>query len=136
MQSKGFTYVELLITIIVIGVLAALAIPAYQDYLRRAYMSEVVQVAAPYQVAVNECLQHTKKLKGCNAGARRIPAAIKAPNGPVSSLTVLDGIITVIPLPAKGVTTAETYILTPSYDASGDVTWKTSGGSVTKGYTQ
>jgi type IV pilus assembly protein PilA len=57
--QQGFTLIELMIVVAIIGVLAAVALPAYQDYTKRAQMSEVVLAASACRTAVSEVVQST-----------------------------------------------------------------------------
>jgi type IV pilus assembly protein PilA len=124
----------LMITISIVGILAAIAIPSYQNYSRRAYYSEVVQATEPYRVAVGECVQDLGTLTGCDAGTNHIPAAITTATGAVTSVAVASGVITVTPVAAHGILATDTYVLTPTVAANGIVTWASSGGGVTSGY--
>lgn len=136
-RRRGFTLIELMITIAIVGILAAIAIPSYVNYTRKAYYSEITQATAPYRVAVGECVQNLGTLTGCDAGANGIPAAIAAPVGAVASLAVASGVITVTPVAQNGILSTDTYVLTPTLDATtGIVTWAATGGGVTNGYTK
>jgi len=56
-MQKGFTLIELMIVVAIIGILAAVALPAYQDYTKRAKMSEVVLAASACRTAITETYQ-------------------------------------------------------------------------------
>jgi type IV pilus assembly protein PilA len=134
--QKGFTLLELMITIAIVGILAAIAIPSYQDYARRASYSEIVMQAAPYKLGVMSCYQILGDFAGCNAGTNDIPPAVTGGIAMVARVEVVAGKITITPNDKKGIQSTDTYILTPQppTESSNAVTWTSTGGGVEKGY--
>ena len=140
-KTAGFTLIELLVVIAIIGILAAVAVPSYLDYAKRAKYSEIVNATAPFKVAVEACYITRGNLTDCDSGAYGVPAAVADGTGAgyLNSISVADGIIT-----ADGDggtfgystgTTEYTYILTPTTATSGaSLTWAATGTCSTPGY--
>jgi prepilin-type N-terminal cleavage/methylation domain-containing protein len=125
-MQKGFTLIELMIVVAIIGILAAIAIPAYQDYTLKAKFAEVNSVAIAYQTAVSVCIQETNAVASCDLGANGIPATQASTY--VASVAVENGTITVTP---NAPFAASTLIMIPTVGAAA-VTWaKTGSGCLT-----
>ncbi|HEZ6963544.1 TPA: pilin, partial [Neisseria meningitidis] len=91
--QKGFTLIELMIVIAIVGILAAVALPAYQDYTARAQVSEAILLAEGQKSAVTEYyLNHGKWPKNNTSAGVATSTDIKGKY--VQSVTVANGVIT------------------------------------------
>ncbi|WP_417536475.1 pilin [Methylophaga sp.] len=121
--QQGFTLIELMIVVAIIGILAAIALPAYQDYTQRAQYSEVISVANGYKTAVAVCVQTNGGVANCDTGSNGVPASRTTDF--VASVAVNNGEILVTPTGFDNTNPQNpTYTLTP--DANG-VEWTVGG---------
>lgn len=139
-MQQGFTLIEVMVVISIIGTLAAIALPPYQDYVIRAKITEGIVLAAPLQKAVADYYDRWGKLPANNAAA-----ALAAPNAYraryVESIEVKAGVVTVVfknihPVSSKE-SPAPTLTLRPAINTlhpTGAIVWSCSQSPVPSGF--
>lgn len=123
MKQKGFTLIELMIVIAIVGILGAIAIPAYQDYTIRARVMEGLELATTAKLAVSETTITNNALPTTQE-ATGYTSPEKTSN--VASIVIKEGKVVIAYTEAAG---GGTIILVPSLKDNGDVSWDCTAGT-------
>lgn len=122
--SRGFTLIELMIIVAIIGILAAIAIPAYQNYAIRTQVTEAVILAGGLKMQVMDIYANDGPLASMSSGNYSIPLATSVTGKYTDNVKVASGVITAtLGRDANSIVVPKTITLSPSI-MGGSVMWK------------
>ncbi len=134
-QQKGFSLIELMVVIVIVGILGSIAVPAYKDYVIRAKVTEFFTIAQPIKLAVTEALMAGKA--SASITSETLGLADNQYSENIQNITVANGIITItannetLGLPAEQALAVD---LAPTQTPQGLINWGCSTGAGTQKY--
>jgi type IV pilus assembly protein PilA len=127
--QQGFTLIELMLVVAILGILVAIAIPTYQDYVRRAHVVEALELASAAKGLVSEYYVNHGAFPADNVTAG-LASAVSIAGNAVNQVSVVNGVINIL---FNDRLNGTTMVLTPT-GSIGGVTWDCHGGSIPAKY--
>ncbi|OZV02879.1 prepilin peptidase-dependent pilin [Enterobacter cloacae] len=121
-KQHGFTLIELMVVIGIIAILSAIGVPAYQNYLRKAALTDMLQTFVPYRTAIELCALDHGGVTDCDSGSNGIPSPTTTRY--ISGMSVTQGVVS---LTGQESLAGLEVVMTPQWSSGNGMTgWKRS----------